>query len=310
VPPAAAAAAPGQLRWLVDITSWEPSNAEWQLLLNALPEEESTKVMRFKFVADQKRALASRYLQRRACFETTGVPWSSVQIVRTKGGKPFMKNKPASIAGVHANWNFNVSHEGKYVVLAAEPRMVCGVDVAAPEEARAGAKKKPISDLLNTMKGQLSPSEWTAIQSHAPSEPKMEDTFRKFWSLKEAYTKGRGDGLGFEFKRCDFALGANEPGVTGQQVQRATVTVDGKKLPLWGFYIQPLEADHWISTARGPPTDIIDAHGEFLKTFGERSPAPATVTTQLGMPEPVFETKTIAQLVSDELRAQYASASS
>jgi hypothetical protein len=91
VPPAAAAAAPGQLRWLVDISSWEPSNAEWQLLLNALPEEESTKVMRFKFVADQKRALASRYLQRRACFETTGVPWSSVQIVRTKGGKPFMK---------------------------------------------------------------------------------------------------------------------------------------------------------------------------------------------------------------------------
>ena len=37
-----------------------------------------------------------------------------------------------------------VSHEGKYVALAAEPRMVCGVDVAAPEEARAGgvAKKK------------------------------------------------------------------------------------------------------------------------------------------------------------------------
>ena len=167
--PAAAAApapaAPGQLRWLVDISDWEPCHAEWQLLLGALPEEDATKVMRFRFTADQKRALTSRYLQRRACFETTGVPWASVEIARTKGGKPFMNNKPSppARAGLHANWNFNVSHEGKYVAFAAEPRMVCGVDVAAPEEARAGKKKRPFSETIEMMKGQLSPDEWRVI---------------------------------------------------------------------------------------------------------------------------------------------------
>ena len=308
-PAAEAAPSPatlGQLRWLVDISDWEPSNAEWQLLLKALPEEDATKVMRFRFVADQKRALTSRYLQRRACFETTGVPWSSVEIARTKGGKPFMTNKPSppTRSGLHANWNFNVSHEGKYVALAAEPRMVCGVDVAAPEDARAGKKKRSFSDTIQMMKGQLAPDEWRVINEGNQSEHKQEEAFRKFWSLKEAFTKGRGDGLGFEFNRCAFSLGESSTGTAEQPVQRATVAVDTKAVPLWGFYIQPLEADHWISTARGPPSAIVDAHGQFTKTFAEFQMSDAAVSEQLAQPEPPFEMKTIAELVPDEMRAE------
>ena len=306
-------AAVGQYRWLVDISEWEPGPAEWQLLLKQLPAEDSTKVMKFKFVADQKRALVSRFLQRRACHEATGVPWKAVEIVRTKGGKPFMNNKPkAAGSGLHANWNFNVSHEGKYVALAAEPRLVCGVDVAAPEEARAGAKARELDDTLEMMKGQMAPQEWAVIQAARPNQHRMEECFRKFWSLKEAYTKGRGDGLGFEFNRTDFLLGAMEDGagLVGQKVQRAGVTVDRKKLPSWGFYIQPLEADHWVSTARGPPSDIVDAHGAFTKTFGEVRPPPAAITEQLALPEPPFAIKTIADLVADEAKSELAKARS
>ena len=54
----------------------------------------------------------------------------------------------------------------------------------------------------------------------------------------QAYTKGRGDGLGFEFGRCEFELGEEGRGSAGQAVQFATVTVDGKPLPQWRFYIQ------------------------------------------------------------------------
>ena len=74
--------------------------------------------------------------------------------------------------------------------------------------------------------------------------------------------------------------------------------------PLWGFYIQPLEADHWISTARGPPSAIVDAHGQFTKTFAELQMSDAAVSEQLALPEPPFEKKTIADLVPDELRAE------
>ena len=85
-------------------------------------------------------------------------------------------------------------------------------------------------------------------------------------------------------------------------MQLATVTVDKKPLPLWKFYVQPLEADHWISTARGPPTDIIDAHGTFTKTFKEVSMHPATIHEILDLPEPPFAMKTIDDLVADDMR--------
>ena len=70
--PAAPAASSLALRWVVDISLWDPSPAEWELLLTILTEEERTKTMRFKFVADQKRAIVSRLLQRAACHARRG----------------------------------------------------------------------------------------------------------------------------------------------------------------------------------------------------------------------------------------------
>ena len=53
------------------------------------------------------------------------------------------------------NWNFNVSHEGDYVVLAAEPLLVCGVDVAAPDQVRGANKNmkndRTIEDFFKSM---------------------------------------------------------------------------------------------------------------------------------------------------------------
>ena len=216
----------------------------------------------------------------------------------------------------------------------------------------------------------------------------MEETFRKFWSLKEAYTKARleqmpsaipiaryaldespvcthpafahvhtkarGDGLGFEFKRCDFALGQVVGGTAAQPVQLSSVVVDGRSLPLWHFYVQPLEgtrpmlpfrthhpttpppppaaampplltssshvarssrgpvpADHWTSVARGPPTDIVDAHGRFKATFaslsagGTDAPGTPRAEAALTRAEPPFVKKSIADLVADNLRDAY-----
>jgi len=176
---------------------------------------------------------------------------------------------------------------------------VCGVDVAAPEGERAGVRKRPFEEQLRLTAGQLTPSEMAVIDAVRPDDHKMEAAFRKFWSLKEAFTKGRGDGLGFEFKRCDFQLGADERGVSEQPVQLASVKVDGRPQPAWGFYIQSLEADHWISVARGPPSDIIDAHGTFKKSFGA-TVSSETLNAELARREPQFVMKTTLDLVADE----------
>lgn len=52
------------IRWAVDTSAWEPGEDEWRVLLETLPEEDATRVMKFHFKDDQKRALVSRLLQR------------------------------------------------------------------------------------------------------------------------------------------------------------------------------------------------------------------------------------------------------
>ena len=47
----------------------------------------------------------------------------------------------------------------------------------------------------------------------------------KYWTIKESYTKAIGHGLGFDFKRLEISLGADE--------QLTSVNLDGK--PLLGY---------------------------------------------------------------------------
>ena len=326
---ASEAAPHGTLRWIFDVSKWNPSKAEWEFLLGLIPKVDSDKVMRYVQEIDRRRALISRLLQRRACFEVTGVPWDKVRIERTKGSKPFMANKPrpgsAGSAGmcVPPNWNYNISHEGLYVVLAAEPHCVCGVDVTEPWELRNrsinGAlrkKERPMDEQLHVFKSQLTDSERALIDRFRPDEVKMEHAFRKFWSLKEAFTKARGDGLKFEFNRCSFrymgaaqdtggGLGLNaDRGSAGQPVALASVVVDGMLAKSWRFYVQGLQDNHFISVARGPPTDVIDAIGTFKASFGEEL-SREKLLAELARPEPAFVTKVMSDLVPDEDRRRY-----
>ena len=97
------------VRWAVDLGHWEPEKPEWQALLSKLPPLVAAEVAKFKQVADQKRALVSRLLQRKVVSDLFSVPLSAIQIDRTKGGKPFCSNTLDRC--VAPNFNFNVSHE-------------------------------------------------------------------------------------------------------------------------------------------------------------------------------------------------------
>lgn len=289
----------GVLRWLFDTSTWSPTVNEWELLLSLLPAEDAAKTMKFVHLADRKRAIVSRLLQRAACAEVTGLPYEAVRIGRTKGSKPYLENRPRGAAG--PNWNFNVSHEGSYVALAAEPSVLCGVDVAAPEQVRGG-RGKAMEDLFKTMSDYFTPREWASIRAKGPSEPAMEASFRKHWSLKEAYTKGRGDGIAFHLGKCDFSI--------DEAASSATVAVEGRPLDLWKFYIQALPGDHWLSVGRGPPSDAVDALGGFTATFERPTLSAGEMAAELSRPEPVFSLKSIAELVPEQQRAKYATAAS
>jgi len=294
-----------QIRWAVDTAEWDPQEAEWEVLLRTLPEEEATRVMKFHFRDDQKRALVSRLLQRHACARYLSLPHGEVQILRTKGRKPYLASPHSSPLEEAPNWNFNVSHEGSFVILASEPTLLCGADVAAPSQLRRG-RQQTVEDLFEVMRDNFTKAEWAQVRAAGPEEAAMATVFRKLWSLKEAYTKARGDGLGFKFSRCEFALGGGHParGEPHKKVELASVRVDGAARPEWRFYIQSLRDDHMVSIARGPPAAAVDALGGFTATFRQRDVSEEQMREGHAKPEPLFSMVRVEDLLPAEAREE------
>lgn len=302
-----------RLRWAVDVHRWEPEGGadgdEFAFLLSIIPAEEAEKVRKFVFLDDKKRALVSRLLQRRCCERVTGLPWGEVRVARTKGQKPFLANRPAGCP--HPNFNFNVSHEGDFVVLASEPVCVCGVDVAAPGQLRmkrGQGAPRTVEEMLQTFSRQLTEYERGLIKRQ-PTDDLKEEVFRRHWSMKEAFVKGRGDGLGFELGRCEF----RPRDEADPKCPTADVVVDGQMNFEWAFKLQPIGAQqefgsHWITVSRGPPKDVVDAHGEFTSTLSKTQFTSDEWQAELDAPAPAFQLITVSDLVPDHLKDDFEAA--
>lgn len=324
------------LRWAVDVYGWEPGAAEWAFLLAQLSEGERERTCRFVFRDDQKRALVSRLMQRRCCAEVLSAPRGApLPMGLTKGGKPFVRGsvpRPPSAP----NFNYNVSHEGAWVVLAAEPLLLVGVDVAAPQGARRGAPAAPrcgkaaaqgapdvnpksLEQLFDSMAGSLSPAEWAHVRAGRCAAA-QESAFRQLWSLKEAFVKARGDGLAFHpLARAEFTLrragcdGAG-PGEGGSEPACAeggaaiSLRVDGAEAAGWSFSLQQLPADHWVAVARGPPEAAVDAWGEFTATMASRPLSAAACVAARCEPRSGWALLRVEGLLAEELRDGHADA--
>ena len=279
-------------RWRVDVDAWRPplkdGGAEWTFLLALISEpEERTKVLQFVHWIDRARALASRLLVRRCCELCLGLDHAAVEVERTKGRKPYLSARAKGAAPRRLacpNFNFNVSHDGRYVVLASEAVAVCGVDVAAPDRTRndmrpRGKCRRPdasVTDLttmpeedLSHMRDSLTQREWDWVQAGAPSDRGLR--FRRLWSGKEAFTKARGDGLGFNFARIHLDVEQiDDPLGSGRRRFESRVAVDGQAKADWRVHGEVLDLDHVVSVARGPVSDVQDAQGTFVSTLTEK----------------------------------------
>ena len=279
----------------MDISRWSPEQEEFDFLCGLLPEADVTEVRRFRFEEDRQRAAVSRLLQRAAASKALGIKIQEIEIKRTKGRKPYVANEEVDRTQV-PNFNFSVSHEGDFVVLASEDVVVCGCDIAAPHQLRRGGKKEPLIKVLEAFKGQLTESEWKYIflgemkecinEQHdgvgangthlndpsqrssaswppyfAANSPGLDENdvdtrFRQIWSLKEAFVKATGEGLGFDLGRIEFGI--------DDKKNVASVSIDGKRQKDWKFHMHCLgrkDREHWIAVARGPLTAIVDAWG-------------------------------------------------
>jgi len=144
----------------------------------------------------------SRLLQRRGTAVARRLPDESIVIGRTKGNKPFDATPRTPDESPH-NFNFNVSHEGHFVVLASDPSLLIGVDVSAPFHLRSGPSLGDFDAVRKTFANILTLEEWDLVEA-CESEALRLGAFRRAWTRKESFTKACGEGLAFELQRVEF----------------------------------------------------------------------------------------------------------
>lgn len=157
------------------------SEAEFRECFAAMSIERKESVLRLQNEQKQKAKIAADYLCRLAISEFCGIEKEQIEFALTERGKP---------VAVNCNINFNVSHSGDFVVCAVSEKEI-GIDIE---------KIRPINP--KTAERFACPDELDYIKSE-------ENGFFKIWTLKEAYFKCIGTGLGADIKNVFFNIGEN-----------------------------------------------------------------------------------------------------
>ncbi|XP_055053472.2 L-aminoadipate-semialdehyde dehydrogenase-phosphopantetheinyl transferase [Misgurnus anguillicaudatus] len=234
------------VRWAFRCGSWVPTRSEWILAARCVQLEEKERIGRFVFAKDAKSAMAGRLLIRKLVCEKMGYAWDGFRLERTARGKPYLP-RPSPSAGhahSHTHWNFNVSHQGDYAVLAAEPGRQVGVDVM--KTSRPGSSST--QEFFRIMNRQFTDLEWTNIRK-AGSDWDQLDTFYRHWALKESFIKAIGTGLGFDLQRVEFHISPNQ--MREGQVYRQTRMYLDNEEEEWTFEESLLDKDHHAAVALG-----------------------------------------------------------
>ena len=287
------------VRLYVDVSEWRLSgDAEYQFLLELIgDEQERAGVEKYRLPEDRQRALVSRLLARKVSAEMCGLAHNDVSIQRTRSGKPFLST-PHTTAS-QPNFNFNISHDGDFVVLASEPTCLVGVDVVAPRE------KTPNRGGRDALRNSFTYQEQAYINGHE-TEFEKDRAFGLLWSCKEAYIKARGDGLKFELTRANFFV-VDEVEWGGDHVTVLRVEVDNVCLNRWTFHSSRLASGYVVTVAKGPPCDAVDPDGDFTHGFtrGIDAFTPLEWTHELDRVQADFVKVPVGFLVPEPLRAQY-----
>lgn len=311
-PRALAGAGGARARWCVRSIDWEPdgrdNGPEFKFLLSLLNEpSERASVEDFTYWEDKRRALIARLLARKACASALGLDsFRDVRIARTRGGKPFLSEPPS--APEHPNFNFSISHEGDFVVLASEPTCLCGIDVGAPREKRDNmdgehAFRGSFEDFESLFAGDLTERELAdAHAAGAGAMPACFDHFLRVWACKEAVAKATGTGVlagqtgtpGLT-RSLDLEAGGFGPGACEPVVRFRGEVARGARS--WRLMQEPLPDGHWLTVAKGPVQCVVDADGLFSARLRRKQFSAAEWRELLSEPAPAFQHLPVAALV-------------
>ncbi|XP_058041624.1 L-aminoadipate-semialdehyde dehydrogenase-phosphopantetheinyl transferase isoform X2 [Ahaetulla prasina] len=248
------------VRWAFSYRAWAPCCEEWLLAMRLVQPEEKKRIEQFVFGRDAKAAMAGRLMIRKLIAERLKIPWNKIQLQRTSQGKPVLIN---ALRSTQSNFSFNVSHQGNYTVLAAEPDCQVGIDIMKTTMPGSGS----IPDFFKLMKRQFTEEEWRVIKS-MKNEWLQLDMFHRHWALKESFVKAIGVGIGFDLQRIEFNVSPVELEV-GKTYNETIVLLDGEEEKEWTFEETRLDDCHHIAVALGKSGEFEKYHSGVLSESAE-----------------------------------------
>lgn len=182
---------------------------------------------------------------RKLVAEKLNIPWNNIRLQRTAKGKPVLAKDSLN---PYPNFNFNISHQGDYAVLAAEPELQVGIDIMKTSFPGRGS----IPEFFHIMKRKFTNKEWETIRSFKDEWTQL-DMFYRNWALKESFIKAIGVGLGFELQRLEFDISPLNLDI-GQVYKETRLFLDGEEEKEWAFEESKIDEHHFVAVAVRKPS--------------------------------------------------------
>ncbi|MBL0803760.1 MULTISPECIES: 4'-phosphopantetheinyl transferase superfamily protein [Streptomyces] len=161
-----------------------------------LDEQERESAGQFLFERDRRQYLVAHVMVRRVLSLESGIPESEAVIWRSSRGRPFLQKPAGGLPRGGRELDFNLSHAGGHNLLGVVRRHRIGVDVERLDRGKQG-----LAGVVHAFAPEE--REWVA---QAPAGRERDVRVLRLWTLKEAYSKARGLGLGLSFDSFAFQL--------------------------------------------------------------------------------------------------------
>ena len=227
------------------IKSVNKNSEEWNLYISKLNKNNITRINKFIFDDDKKRNLISILLQNYLIRKLLNVNNNdSFEILRSKYNKPYLSTNNLDIK----NWNFNVSHDGDYVVIGSHISNLIGIDII-------NINKKNMDKNFELLKNKLNNNELNNLIKFNNDDKYF--LFLLIWSLKESYIKAIGKGLYYDLSKLDFKFNnLNLSNINNNF--NISLYINNKIKNDWKFYFKKIDKNHILTIALGPLNEIND----------------------------------------------------
>ena len=151
---------------------------EFDLWFDDMSRERQNEISRIVSQAKRNSRIASDYLCKKAISEFCGISKDEITFKKNAFGKPYAENLPVY---------FSISHSADVVVCAVSDKEI-GIDIE---------KIKPFN---------IKAAEKFATKKEIEHITSANNGFFEIWTLKEAYFKCIGTGLGADIKNVSFEI--------------------------------------------------------------------------------------------------------